>query len=140
MNMRFGQQNPAEMVPPPPPPPSPEQAARVANVEKSRDKLHRAINSYRGMLKETRLPQALTQKDKDAQMQVFAQLNEYAGDLNSKNAEEGTMSLTITALNSIFILRDELNLLKFQNLMLHKKIEGLEAELTASKQGVTPEA
>lgn len=140
MNMRFGQQNPADMPPPPaPPPPTPEQATRMANVEKSRDKLHRSVNSYRALLKETKLPEAMTQKDKDQQMQVFAQLNEFAGELNSKNAEEGTMALAITALNSVLVMRDEINNLKFQNLMLHRKIESLGKEL-AAKQEVASEA
>lgn len=140
MNMRFGKQNPAERMPPPPPQPTPEQATRVADVEKSRDRLHRAVNAYRGILKETKLPDAFTQKDRDQQMKVFADLNEYAGELNSKNAEEGTMALAITALNSALVVRDEVNNLKFQNMMLHKKIAQLEKDLTASKQEVPSEA
>jgi len=126
MNMRFGQHNPAEAVAPTEAPVTQAQAQRVAGIEKARNDLHGAVNAYRVLLNETRLSSAKTQKDTDQQMSVFSRLNEHAGTLNTKNAEEGTMVLSITALNSILLLRDEVNNLKFQNLMLHKKIAKLE--------------
>ena len=128
MSMRFGQQNPAEAVVPPPTPPTQEQSQRMAVMEKARDGLHRAVNGYRALLGETRLAAARTQKERDLQMEVFGNLNTFAGELNIRSAEEGTMALAITALNSVLVNKDELNDLKFQNYQLHKRIAKLESE------------
>jgi hypothetical protein len=117
---------------PPPPPPTQEQAKQVNKLEKARDNLHNALAAYRSLLKDTTLSDNKGHKEKTLQMQVFSDLNQMAGDLEVLNMGEGLLSLTITSLNSILTLRDEINQLRFQNFMLNKKLNKYMEESTSS--------
>ena len=111
-----------------PPVIDPAQVPRVNSLERARDNLHRAINQYRVQLKTTTLAENRTAKEREEQNQVFKNINKYAGDLEQQNAGEGVLTLCISSLNSILLVRDDINALKFQNVMLHKEIEKLRCE------------
>lgn len=111
----------------PPPPPTQDQAKRVNRLEVAREALHAAVNGYRGLLRDKTLSSNRTEKDRDAQMNVFVSLNKGAGDLETENAGEGLLVLAITALNSVILLKDELNIVRYDQAMLYKKFLALEA-------------
>ncbi len=71
-------------------------------------------------------------------MQMFADLNHFATELELVNVGEGFMTLAITALNSVILIHDEINELKFQNYMLHKKV--VELSKPAVELPTEPEA
>lgn len=102
--------------------PTQEHARQANKVEKARNSLHVAIDKYRKILKDSTLPKNKDKQSKEHQMQMFSDINHFATELELINVGEGFMTLAITALNSIVVMHDEINELKFQNYMLHKKI------------------
>lgn len=108
------------------PAPSPEQAAKISNLNKTRDAFSKAVLEFRALLKDPTLSNEHNQVQKERTNKILADLNGLAGDLEALNRGEGIFSLAILSLHGLLGLRDEINDLKFQNLQLFKKIKALE--------------
>lgn len=105
--------------------PTQEQAAKISALSKARDDFGKTVLAFRSLLQDKTLSGQRTQAQKDHQVKIMQQMNVYAGDLEAANLGEGLFSLAFVSLNSLFTLRDEVNDLKFQNLMLHKRLKEL---------------
>lgn len=114
------------------PPPSPEQAEKISKLAQIKDDFSNAVLEFRALLKDPTLAQNKSQLQKDRSHKVFQELNRCAGELERYNAGEGVFSLLFIALNSCLTLKEEINDVRFQNLMLHKKIKQLEEQSTGS--------
>jgi len=100
-------------------------ARRAAELEKSRDKLAELVDSYISLLVDKKLAKNRSMSERERQSQVLEQLPTLASELNARNVEEGTFVLSAASLNSILVLRDEINVLRFQNHHLYKNMEKL---------------
>lgn len=101
--------------------------AKKRTIEDVRDELYRGVSEYRALFADKRLPDNRSPKDKEYRSNLFAKLNDLAGELNNYNLPEGTTALAITALNQVLMMRDEMNKLEYQNAVLNKKIKDLES-------------
>lgn len=108
--------------------PSPEQAIQINTLNRIKDDFSKAVIEFKAILKDTTLPEQRMQNQRDRQNAVLQDLNKYAGDLEKINVGEGVFSLVFVGLSGLLALRDELNSLRFQNLMLMKKISSLSKE------------
>ena len=103
---------------------------RLAELEKARQKMGLAIDSYAKLLVDSTLPQNRLSQDKDRQKNTLDSLPKLAAELDTRNLNEGTQTLVATLLNSIFVLRDQINTLKWQVYHLNQ------TKLDKSKQEV----
>jgi hypothetical protein len=101
------------------------ESKRLATLEKARDNLAIALESYIKLLTDKTLPENRSESDRQQQANVLKLLPPLAEELNMRNVSEGTNSLLTTCLNSILVLRDRVNHLHFQNLYLNKQIQEL---------------
>ncbi len=113
---------PPETNPPPPPPP-PQQSP--AALEEARRRLQEAILIYKDLLTSNTLASNRSTEEIEKRNQLIFSLNNLAGELDFLNVGEGMMTLNLTALHSIMMLKDEINDLKFQNAYLNKKVKPL---------------
>lgn len=117
----------AERGIPPPVPQLSEDEVRE-RLEASRKELQSLVLRYKDHLQKTELASNRTVADSRDRQQLLHGLNDSAGKLDFLNAGEGLMTLCISSLHSILLLKDEVNDLKFQNAVLNKKIKNIESE------------
>lgn len=110
-------------MPEPPSDPTEDQIRRVNEVKKYRDALYEGVVKYRSILQDTTLPSNRTKAQNDERTKLFEHLNTAHGDLQQVNVGEAPLALDFLALNCILGLQDQINELKFQNTMLHKKLK-----------------
>lgn len=111
-----------------------EAARRNADLERSREKLMEAVMAYKDLLSETILLANRTQPEKKALNDLLADLNKLSLEVDTRNVGEGSRVLSSAALNSILLLHDEINQLKFHNYYLTKRVEELEEKQSEEKE------
>lgn len=116
-----------------------DEARRAAELEKARNNLAEGLDQYIKFLTDKTLPENRTMGDRDTQTKVLNGLPKLATELNKRNIEEGSMVIASTCLNSILVLRDEINKLRYQNYFLNKKVDELTEKLDAPKAEEKPE-
>lgn len=105
-----------------------DEAKRAAELEKSRERLAEALDQFIKFLTDTTLPENRSVSEREQQTKLLASLPRLGSDLNKRNLEEGSMVIASTCLNSILVLRDEINKLKYQNYFLKKRVDELESK------------
>jgi hypothetical protein len=106
-------------------------AQRNADLENTRDQLMQHLLEFKKILGKPTLIQNLTQPEKQAISKLMEDINSTAIDLSNKSLGEGALVMGTAALNSILLLHEEINQLKFHNFYLTKRVESLE---TSPKQ------
>jgi len=106
-----------------------DEARRSAQLEKAREQLAEVIDSYIKFLTDKTLPKNRSLKDRERQTQVLGSLPSLAAELNRKNVEEGSMVVASTCLNSVLVLRDETNKLRYENYFLNSRVDELTKRL-----------
>lgn len=110
---------------------------RLAELEAARTKLGVVIEQYaKGLLDKT-VPENRSEQDREKQKNVIDALPGLASELDFRNATEGTLSLIQTLLNSVVVLRDQQNKLRYQNYFINQKHEALREEFEALKKLVS---
>ena len=115
-------------------PPTPEQAKKISGLSDVRNKFSEAVTKFRALLKDFTLREKKAHAQLEVQKKIFEELNKHAGDLEQLNVGEGLFSLSILSLSSVLYLHEEVNELRFQNVMLGKKIKEL-TEMRKSSDG-----
>jgi hypothetical protein len=100
-----------------------EEAQRSAELEKARDALGSLLESFIKLLTSKTLAKNRTRKERDYQKDLMSRIPLSAAELDVRNVKEGSMSIFTTAMNSLLVLRDEINNLRFQNYFLNKKVD-----------------
>ena len=104
-----------------PPQKNPEEI--LAKLEESRKALYASVLDFKSLLKDYELSANRTSDENKARQELLVKLNNQAGQLEYLNAGEGLMTLTITALNCVTLLQDQINDLRYQNAVLNKKVK-----------------
>jgi hypothetical protein len=107
---------------------------RNAQLERSREQLMGAVVKYKELLDDTVLLSNRTQPEKKALSDLLYDLNNFALEVDTRSVGEGSRVIGSTALNSLLLLSDQLNQLKYHNYYLTKRIEALEAELPNAEE------
>ena len=94
-------------------------------MEESRKALYASVLDFKSLLKDYELSANRTSDENKARQELLVKLNNQAGQLEYLNAGEGLMTLTITALNCVTLLQDQINDLRYQNAVLNKKVKAL---------------
>lgn len=106
------------------------EAKKLAELEKSRDRLSNLVSKYIELLTDKTLPSNKSQQDKENQRKILDEIASSALELDILNVREGTTSVFLTSLNSVLVLRDELNKTRYQNYLLDKEIKILKSQLS----------
>lgn len=115
----------------PAPEPAPPPKVDMEQLEAARSRLQGSILRFKDELKKNTLSANRTVEEGNVRKSLLAELNYGAGELDFINVGEGIMSLAISSLHSAFLLKDEINDLKFQNAVLSKRLN----EVIAWKNG-----
>lgn len=105
-------------------------ARRQKELEDIRDKMFAAINEYAALLSDKRLTENKSINDKDAQSRLLEKLPQLASEVDLRSRSEGTHALLTVCLNSIVLMRDDNNRLRFQNFELNKRLGELENKVS----------
>lgn len=99
-----------------------------SRLEAQRKSLQTLVLEYKEFLRGTQVAANRTVEENRKRTDVLYKINDETGKLEFLNEGEGLMTLCITALNSVLLLKDEINDLRFQNAVLNKKIKKLTDE------------
>lgn len=108
---------------------------RNAALERSREKLMNAIIEYKKILESTTLLSNLTQPEKKKMAELLNQINNFTLEVDVHSVGEGTRVIGSTAINTMIILNDQINQLKYHNFYLTKRVEELEKALNKDDDG-----
>jgi hypothetical protein len=111
--------------PTPAPEAKPSEAEVRERLEAARRTLQTLVLEYKDLLQLTQLASNRSTEDNRNRQQLLFKVNDAAGKLEFENAGEGLMTLCISSMHAILILKDEINDLKFQNAILNKKIKNI---------------
>lgn len=101
-------------------------AQRNAELENIREGLLNLILEYKAILGKSTLIQNLTQPDRQKLGKLMEGINSMATELSNKNLGEGALVLGAAGLNSVLLLHEEINQLKYHNFFLTKRVEVIE--------------
>jgi len=102
-----------------------DEVRRSVELEKSRNELAVLLDQYITILTDKTLPENRSVQDIEAQTKLMDGLPKIASELNKRNVEEGSMVIASTTLNSILVLKGEINKLRYQNYFLNKEMKDL---------------
>lgn len=103
---------------------------RNSLLERSREKLMNAIIEYKKILESTTLLANLTQPEKKKMSELLNQINNLTLEVDMHSVGEGNRVIGSTAINTMVLLKDEINQLKYHNFYLTKRVEELEKSLS----------
>jgi hypothetical protein len=106
-----------------------DEAKRSTELEKARDTLGNLLEGFIKLLTNKTLSKNRSRRERDYQKELLARIPPAAAELDLRNVKEGSMSIFTTAMNSLLVLRDEINNLRFQNYFLNKKTDERFAEI-----------
>jgi hypothetical protein len=121
-----------------------DEAKRAAELEKARDRLGDLIEKYIKILTDKTLPENRTTKQKEYQKELMGRIPQAAAELDLRNVKEGSMSIFTSVMNTMLVLRDEINKVRYQNFFVNKKfttkIDSIEKrlEVIESRLDISP--
>lgn len=105
-----------------------EKAKRLADLEKKRNEVFALVSKYTNRLSSKTLPDTMSRKEKEEQHQLPQLLIDEAKNLNLLNVDEGNDVLLAVCLHTMLRLKDEINVVSYQNLLLSEEIKKLKNE------------
>lgn len=106
-----------------------DEGKRLAELEKARDRLGVLLEDYIKLLVEKTLPENRSSADREHQKAVLDTIPRAAADLDTRNVGEGSAVVFSACLNSMLVLRDEINKSRYQNHFLNKELAKLKEQV-----------
>lgn len=106
---------------------------RLGELEKARANLGNLLEDYVTLLVDKTLPENRPAAGREHQKSILDQIPRAASDLDLRNVGEGSAVIYSACLNSMLVLRDEINKLRYQNHFRKQEVKKLKEEIEELK-------